>query len=819
MPYFNKVIIFIAGLAVTSIAMILLLTPTPSAHAAAPCVKIASDTKATYYPDCDVETATNDYQCAACTMSSTDGVTYKGNTSSRTTVEFNASTKKYRQSGGGQTSAFRDITVYDNRSAPPPSNNNQTTSNNNQQTIEQRNAIYAAVGPSVESLKSKFKIPAGCYEIPTQAGYDSCLETGWKNAVVDCFESSLDLDETIARGTDEQVEEGHKNKFASCLSGKLNNVTPADVKDKLTNVSISGINKTTQPTTPATPADPTKSSCGIDGIGWLVCPVMSFLGDIMDSLFGVIAGFLEVSADQVSHMATRSAWESMRNIANIAFVMAFIFIIYSQLTSAGISNYGVKKMLPRIIIAAVLVNLSFIICQLAVDISNFLGYTIKGLFDSIQLSTGVGQMKDASGNGWGVAVIVVGLIAAGIGAAFAISLPVLLAALLALLLIVGILLARKAFIIILIVIAPLAFVAFLLPNTEQWFKRWQKTFFALLIVFPIISVVFGASQLVGAIVKASNTDTLTQLSAIGIAAIPLFVVPSLLKGSMNAAGAIGAKLSNLSSKANGGIGKNIKDKSMLGAYNKARGRQAEIRRAQIMGGTYRGKNPFSRAASFGNRAVNSSRWSGNMGNTVAQQAAALEKKLQIEKVEAATALIENANLDKEALAAIAQGKKTGGVNGADASTRAAAMQMQMRRGDFNELETSWNSMQGLSGKGGDEIKRTVAQTFARGDKPGFIGQSDLQGMMSDDSKVPSFQEMAAVGGVRYSAQKLASTDKDEIKYLMENQNNSAPAGSDQGKSTQALGRAANEALSNPDISGHVDGRIREHLTNMRDAWG
>lgn len=301
-----------------------------------------------------------------------------------------------------------------------------------------------------------------------------------------------------------------------------------------------------------------ESSCAVEGIGWIVCPVMTFLGTMTDIAFNFLSTtFLETKASYFnisgSNNSAYQAWSYMRNLANVAFVIAFLFIIYSQITGLGASNYGIKKLLPKIIVAAILVNISFFICQIAIDISNILGYSLKSLFDTIgtNFKSPDAVTEDASGNGFGIAAIIVGLLAAGIGLALALSIPVILAALLALTIIVFILLARTALIILLVVVAPLAFVAYLLPNTEDWYKKWQKMFTGLLLVFPIIAVVFGAAGLAAKIVNdAAGGDKMLQVMAIGIATIPLFAVPGLLKGAMSAAGAIGSKLSAASNKAN-----------------------------------------------------------------------------------------------------------------------------------------------------------------------------------------------------------------------------------------------------------------------------
>ena len=47
-----------------------------------------------------------------------------------------------------------------------------------------------------------------------------------------------------------------------------------------------------------------------------------------------------------------------------------------SLVVSNVDNYGIKRMLPKVIVTAILINLSFIICALAVDITNII---INGL--------------------------------------------------------------------------------------------------------------------------------------------------------------------------------------------------------------------------------------------------------------------------------------------------------------------------------------------------------------------------------------------------------------------------------------------------------
>jgi len=306
-----------------------------------------------------------------------------------------------------------------------------------------------------------------------------------------------------------------------------------------------------------------KITCGIQGLGWIVCPVMSFMSDLLASAFdGIASNFLQTDIGLYdTGSGTYAAWGIFRTFANIAFVIVFLIIIFSQLTGLGVSNYGVKKLLPRIIIAAILVNLSYFICQIAVDLSNILGYSLKSVFDGIAVAAQVPTSGDASANGFGVAAVVAGVIGTAVIAYFslAVLIPVLIGALIGVLMIALMLIARKAIIILLIVLSPIAFVAFLLPNTESLFTKWRKAFMALLLLFPIISVVFGISSLASQIVlkagPGSGSLEILQIMAIGIAALPFFMVPTLLKGSLDGIGSVGAKLNGFASKVGGGLGK------------------------------------------------------------------------------------------------------------------------------------------------------------------------------------------------------------------------------------------------------------------------
>ena len=315
-----------------------------------------------------------------------------------------------------------------------------------------------------------------------------------------------------------------------------------------------------------------KNSCGVDGIGWLVCPLMSFAGSLGDASYSAISYFLSIDSgifDSKSNGGLEQAWKFFRDIANAVFAVIFLWVIFSQISNVGVSNYGIKKILPRLIIGALLVNLSFYLCRLAVDLSNILGFSLKGVLEGA--ASGVGTQSAEVGTFNTLIVGGLALVGVGLFIFLAVSIPTILALLLALLVVLVILIVRQAVVILLIAISPLAFAAWLLPNTENLFKKWVSMLRGLLIVFPVISLLYGAGKLAGAVLISVGTDDpnnpkeTMQVAALAASILPLGATPFVIKSSLNSLGSIGAKIGGLSGAATGVLKNSAKNTTRMNA--------------------------------------------------------------------------------------------------------------------------------------------------------------------------------------------------------------------------------------------------------------
>ena len=242
------------------------------------------------------------------------------------------------------------------------------------------------------------------------------------------------------------------------------------------------------------------------GFGWILCAGVNLLNDIITGFLTWIDGQLNWTflAQNSGEIITR--WQDFVNIANVLFVIAFLVMIYSMATLTGLSNYDVKKMLPRLIIVAAAVNLSFYICAALADLSNIAGSGLYNLLsggaDAIHVEINLDDALVA-----GVVLIVTVI------AAFAF----IGSGLIAIILIFACLYLRQVALIILTIVSPIALVCYLLPNTEQWTKKWFNWYTRMLLIYPMFAAVWGGS------LWLANTITSTSLGSSETMPIPDFV--------------------------------------------------------------------------------------------------------------------------------------------------------------------------------------------------------------------------------------------------------------------------------------------------------
>lgn len=668
--------------------------------------------------------------------------------------------------------------------------------------------------PWFKTLSDKDKLDSGC--VDSGGGKITCDEhakiTLTKGLVGTCIASARTTVANRPDGQDKSNEQIDK-AFTDCITGNSgldkdtvnNNKKPIAWND--IDSYIKEEDKKEAEATEKSKADEAKNSCGIGGMGWLICPLMTFMGEIADASYSVISQFLNINpaifGEGSDAVGAKQAWNFFRDIANVIFVLLFLWVIFSQVSSIGISNYGIKKILPKLIVGAILVNLSFYICQLAVDLSNILGFTLKEALEGSVSGVGGSSSNSEILSGLGAAVAgILVLTGTVLFAALAVSIPTLLSLMLVLLVVLVILIVRQAAIVLLISIAPLAFAAWLLPNTESLFKKWVSMFRGLLMVFPIISLLYGAGKLAGAILATtatsdSNDTAITmQFAALAASILPLGATPFVLKSSLNSLGSIGAKIGKMSANAHGRFAGNVKgvakrrvDNSVIGDTKRKYSDFMDRKRASMRTGkfaTWRDNSPVGRFMG----------WDKGGARARATVAKAFESD-----VENASTMLQG-KTSKE-ISDIANGTNTN----ASKAMRAAAIDHTMANGSFEER---MNVLSSLKGADTSIKQRAIKAAYAKKDN-NIIGNglgdailkdevgnmTDLENMMIDNAASGNLQP-------EHLVQNAAAT-----KWIVDTSVKSYTNNLDK-QAKKALNNfisTAKAARSNPNTAKNINGKI------------
>ena len=324
-----------------------------------------------------------------------------------------------------------------------------------------------------------------------------------------------------------------------------------DVDESEENTNTEASAETASKSKAVTTGNGCKDSMG--ALGWVVCPAMDKISDFIDWIYSTIRSWLVINPIEAGDGSpVYEIWKYCLGVTNFVFVIFLLIVIYSQITGYGITNYGIKRSLPKLIVMAIMVNLSFVICQLAVDVSNILGTSIRGVFETVQESAFASISQSGVSNitfGETFGALAGGSVLAIGGAAIAVEtgaiwmlIPTILGAAVAVATGLITIALRQAVVVLLMMISPLAMVANILPNTEQWFKKWKNLFMKMLVFYPMFSLLFGASSLAGMAIIMSAKSIFGVVLGLAVQIFPLFFSWKLMQMSGTFLGDINAKL-------------------------------------------------------------------------------------------------------------------------------------------------------------------------------------------------------------------------------------------------------------------------------------
>ena len=186
-----------------------------------------------------------------------------------------------------------------------------------------------------------------------------------------------------------------------------------------------------------------------------------------------------------------AGWSITNGLANLGFVLAIIVIAFA--TILRFPGYGWKPALLKLIAAALLVNFSLLIAFVFIDFSNVLtGYFLKistqnkvEIAGSLANAFRIQSMREAPTSTTVASIgedVVVGLATIAFQVAFNI---IIILTFLALAVMMGV---RYIALSILLILAPLAWLFWILPFTQKWWQEWWSAFIKWVIFAPTVSL-------------------------------------------------------------------------------------------------------------------------------------------------------------------------------------------------------------------------------------------------------------------------------------------------------------------------------------------
>ncbi len=251
----------------------------------------------------------------------------------------------------------------------------------------------------------------------------------------------------------------------------------------------------------------------------MVVAMLAGLAKFLGNIFTWVVGMLVQVAAYNSFLdatAVVTGWVIVRDVANMFFVL--ILLVISIATILRVEAYSYKKLLPKLLLMAVLINFSKTICGIIIDFAQVIMLTFVNAFqaaaganffqalglDKLFSFENLAQAVSAEGQQWDL--VGTALLAMIVTLVATITVGVLLV----------VLVARIVVLWTLIVLSPLAYLLASFPQGQAYAKQWWDEFSKYVISGPILAFFIWLALIVAG---GGNANTEVGVDFTG-AAIP-----------------------------------------------------------------------------------------------------------------------------------------------------------------------------------------------------------------------------------------------------------------------------------------------------------
>lgn len=271
-----------------------------------------------------------------------------------------------------------------------------------------------------------------------------------------------------------------------------------------------------------------------DPLSWFICPVINMINGAITKMQAIIDNLLEFDVATVfdrskaSGQAYYTAWNSFRLVGIAVVVIAGLVMVITQALGLEVFDaYTVKKVVPRLFLAAIGISLSWYLLQFLANFTNDVGLAVRNMIYWPFRNIGNGDTGLTSASGFLAGDLLVGGILFTLGIAGTLSLVVTagLAALVAFL----VLILRQLVLILLILLAPLAIALYILPNTQKVYHLWWDSISKGFMMFPIITAFIATGRVFSVVAANAGGSgihhTVNEVISLIAFFLPYFALP------------------------------------------------------------------------------------------------------------------------------------------------------------------------------------------------------------------------------------------------------------------------------------------------------
>ena len=213
------------------------------------------------------------------------------------------------------------------------------------------------------------------------------------------------------------------------------------------------------------------------GFGWMLCWFFTGISESLEILEEAAYDHMVIDRSDYQEEFTTStddkftykdAWVNIRNLMTFFIVGTALFMVISTALDIGFfSNYTVKKYLPRLIVGTILIQFSWALGDLAIQLANQMGDLISALLFSAFPGAKDHRLEDIfDGGGF---TLLTGLAASAqlYALGWSVLLPAGFTGLMMLLVGFLFLLVRESLVILLLILTPLGLALWILPGSDR----------------------------------------------------------------------------------------------------------------------------------------------------------------------------------------------------------------------------------------------------------------------------------------------------------------------------------------------------------------